>query len=54
MSYTINIPIIKDATFLKNPCNTKEKVILVVVAEDIEKILYPELIYSGEIYSNEV
>ena len=52
--FVIYIPTIKDANFSKNPCDTNEEVKLLISVEDVKKILYPEVRYSGEIYSNEV
>lgn len=52
--FVIYIPEITEVVFEKNPCNTKEEIKLTISVEDVAKILYPDIIYSGEIYSDEV
>ena len=54
MAYETYVPVISSAVFSVNPATINAKITLTVKATDLLKILYPESMYSGEIYAGEV
>lgn len=52
--YIIKIPTIKNADYTPKPATINQKFVLRVFVDEITKILTPEIIYSGEIYSGEI
>lgn len=52
--YVALIPTIQAATTSPNPVYINSQFTISVSVSEIEKILYPEIWYSGEIYSGEV
>ena len=54
MAYETYIPVVSAAVFSANPANINAKIVLTVTVADVQKILSPELRYSGEIYAGEV
>ena len=52
--HVVLIPVIQTASASPNPVGINQQFTIVVSVTEIEKILYPEIWYSGEIYSGEV
>lgn len=52
--YIVLIPTIQAASVSPAPVSINSKFTISVSVSEIEKILYPEIWYSGEIYSGEV
>ncbi len=53
-TYVITLPEVKGVTLAPNPCAVGQSYTVAVTVAEITKVLSPEIIYSGEIYSNEV
>lgn len=51
--YTAQIPKITGAIITQNPVSMNGRAVLSVLVSDETVILYPEILYSGEIYSGE-
>ena len=52
--YAVRLIEITSATIDINPCVVSQEITVTVMAEEIIKVLSPEIIYSGEFYANEV
>ena len=52
--YFVSLPVIDSASISPNPVDINAKYTLSIKASEIEKILEPEIWYSGKIYSGEV
>ena len=51
--YVIFVPQIDSAAITPNPVEANTSLKISVVVSEIQKVLYPEWYYSGEIYSGE-
>ena len=52
--YVVTLPSVDAVTLSPNPVNVGASFTLIVMVSEIQKILKPEELYSGEFYSNEV
>ena len=52
--YAVRLVEITSAAIDINPCEVNQSITITVMADEIIKVLSPEVWYSGEIYSNEV
>lgn len=54
MDYIITLPSVVSVSIAPNPVSCRAEVRISVEVTEITKILYPEIIYSGELYAGEM